>query len=53
MGLQPIDLLEDQLGRFGQLHLGRVKDGVLIVGLEGLVARQHLVDLDPIERPAV
>jgi hypothetical protein len=49
--LEAFDLLQDQLGGFRQLHLGRVEYGVVLPALQRVGARQHLVDVHAVERP--
>ena len=51
--LHPVHLREHRPGRLGQLHFGRVEEGVLRLGLEALLRALQIADRDAVERPAV
>src|SRR3954471_21026210 len=51
--LHPLDRVQHRLRGLRKLHLGRVEQGVLGVGLEALLGGLQLADGDAVERPAV
>jgi hypothetical protein len=51
--LHPLDRVQHRPRGLRELHLGRVEQGVLGVGLEALLGGLQLADGDAVERPAV
>jgi hypothetical protein len=48
-----LDLVEDQLRRLAELHLGRVEQRLLALGIEACLRRDQLEERDIVEGPAV
>ena len=49
--LDGIHLFEDGIDRVGELDLGGMKDGVLVLGSEIVLGRNHFSDMDIFNRP--
>ena len=52
-GIDALDLLEDEIGRFAQLHLGGMEHRELAVRIERRLRWHQFEDLDALERPAM